>query len=1059
MTLIAVARNKFARGLGHPKGAPDAFELLDLREALDRSWSTDAHATSYVATYPEVLPAPLKHPRPGRQHRLVKALYNGGTTGIRAHTTCFLVDVDNPGHSDWTPELFARAMEQYESTPILQTVGVYHTAHGRRIVQPLAEPIPVEDVEPYLLKYLTELQVAGLDVDMGCKDWTRHMRMPRVVRDKKRFEPPFMALDRMRPVAPPKPDPVEPILAARPRGKKSRPAVAVPASYASDVPEHWRARVEEMGARVSTGVTVNWHFMYLALSGALLKGGTPPEIVPAIVHGVAVRAGSSKPESHRKGALDTVAKWSAGQTVSGVRDLERDWPLIADVVREALDKSFAAAKREVEESRAPDRPRITADEAFDKMTDAIRNAQDGLTVIQSECGSGKTYSAQIVAVERARKTYMTEDATGARAPLGSKTAFATDKTSLAVDILEHMRSEGVPVRRLFGVLNYKNPDGTNGCHYFESAKHLQKGGQSIPSIYCSTKDGQKCDRYATCQARHGGEGDERARVIVGPHQLLSSLDALVGSSGLLVIDEPPRPTETSTLLPADLDLAMSSLHYFKKDFAEAMGPIVARVREWTDPDLSFADQTDSAGGFLDPNLKSAPIRHRYIQDTRRDGGLAERIGEASRVLWAIYRAAIRDSTIRVALTDAGVSVSYESELLKETVNREGATVILDANAETNLPSYEKMVSYPLEKRFLKFVADDSCEVERTFLRTTSASRRSWISHGRVTRESPALHAVREALLWAAEGGSESIVLITYLPVANLIRAALGEAHELPEPKARRSFDDSVAKLRPILEHFRASTKSVDETVGAHSQGDGIVGEKHRRPLSVLVAHYGATRGRNDLKHADALATLGDPWPNVETNDTEAKFLDIDPDERLLAACRAELEQAHGRLRTVRRDRPARALHVGRVLPGGSGWSNGSPIIRTAQAGRPFNIPAMGAEELRATVDALGGGAAVSRALDCSESKVRHYLSGRASVPPAVAAALRGMVGALAPSKNLIERGSLLGFSDGVFTPHHPGTDQANRLSGFSDGPKPLAKPAEPTSGVFRVAPSVEEDVG
>jgi hypothetical protein len=44
-------------------------------------------------------------------------------------------DVDNPGHGDWNAELEAQAAAEYSELAVLATAGVYHTAHGRRMVQ------------------------------------------------------------------------------------------------------------------------------------------------------------------------------------------------------------------------------------------------------------------------------------------------------------------------------------------------------------------------------------------------------------------------------------------------------------------------------------------------------------------------------------------------------------------------------------------------------------------------------------------------------------------------------------------------------------------------------------------------------------------------------------------------------------------------------------------------------------------------------------------------------------------------------------------------------------
>ena len=127
-TLVAVARNKFARGFdGSGRRVPDAYEVVEITDALSRAYASDAHLVTYVVR------------DASRQPRINKAglaNFNGN-----AETTVFFCDVDNPDHRPWSDELVARARAEYESLDVLRTCGIYHTAHGRRIVQPLKKPI------------------------------------------------------------------------------------------------------------------------------------------------------------------------------------------------------------------------------------------------------------------------------------------------------------------------------------------------------------------------------------------------------------------------------------------------------------------------------------------------------------------------------------------------------------------------------------------------------------------------------------------------------------------------------------------------------------------------------------------------------------------------------------------------------------------------------------------------------------------------------------------------------------------------------------------------------
>jgi hypothetical protein len=148
-----------------------------------------------------------------------------------------------------------------------------------------------------------------------------------------------------------------------------------------------------------------------------------------------------------------------------------------------------------------------------------------------------------------------------------------------------------------------------------------------------------------------------------------------------------------------------------------------------------------------------------------------------------------------------------------------------------------------------------------------------------------------------------------------------------------------------------------------------------------------------MADVDCLATLGDAWPNLGQVRSEVDFLGL-PDSweaRLEALCRAELEQAHGRLRVVHRKKPARALHVGRVLPGGTGWSGGRVDFRRSKTGPAKALGAMATEEMAEVVRILGGVRAAARLLRCAPATVTRYLNGARAIPPEIAGILRDAI--------------------------------------------------------------------
>jgi hypothetical protein len=160
---------------------------------------------------------------------------------------------------------------------------------------------------------------------------------------------------------------------------------------------------------------------------------------------------------------------------------------------------------------------------------------------------------------------------------------------------------------------------------------------------------------------------------------------------------------------------------------------------------------------------------------------------------------------------------------------------------------------------------------------------------------------------------------------------------------------------------------------------------------IRLGHYGAVRGLNTMADVDCLATLGDPWPNVGQVARDMDYLGMPPQEgdaRMEALCRAELEQAHGRLRTVHRTRPGRALHVGRVLPGGSGWRGGQVTRERMKVGRSTALEPMSIAELESIIAECGGLKAAARSAGCSPTYLRQCRTGRRPISQRITDALR-----------------------------------------------------------------------
>jgi hypothetical protein len=961
---IAVASDIHNRGFdGSGRPANDAYEVMDLREALERVYRTDAHFVSYVVE------GATRQPRinkPGLPY-----------FDRPVFTTTFVCDIDNPGHAEWNDALNAQAAYEWETIPELATCGIYHTLHGRHIVQPLVEPIPVTKAEPYIRRWLLSLESAGLDVDWSCRDWTRHFRLAHVVRRRTGpFRSPFVDLSRMRPIELdpiaelPTPEPKEHV----PRALRS----GVELAWASELPAQWQERAIAIAKAVRESVTERWHDMYLALGGALLGRGLPPERLPAMVDWIATAAGSEKPSSHARGARDTARRYADRLDVTGYPSLRGQWRAIAEALDRAAPTRAEARLRAQVSAAVPATPPPLA-QSLAAMTAAIRSAPDGLTVISAECGLGKTNAAMTVAAERAAKPHATPNAKGLRAPAQSKTSISVDKNALALQVAADLRSRGTPVRRIFGPLSVLREDGTPECRLAPVAAPLVEGGQPIQWVLC--KD---CEHRDVCRAKDGVEGPDDARVTVGPHALLGELDSSAGSSGLLVIDEPPAALETVAFSRHDFADARDRLGSFEGRYALAMRPIVEAFDRWMDlaqadtptepvvalrealPGADVTALVDGASGAIPEERRSRapPIQRADIYVAKGSENYAKRLGNASRVLGGLHRAVTTNDRVAVRVEKRGEAHALVLTMprtdLTRALKRHGSVVVTDANAELHLPVFERIVGYA--PRFHKFAAADGAPIARILLRCRTATRKGWFVGGRLSLEA-VVPALRAAIDWAGEGAScRRLGLITMRLLRLHLEAAWRPEDEAPEELTRAEAQQAREKLGPVLRTWSGE---------------------------ILFGHYGAVRGLNTMADADALITLGDPWPNLGDARNDAAFLGLDStwEQRLEAMCRAELEQAHGRIRAVHRTRSGRALHVGTVLPSGFGWTAGGVEIRTMQT----VSAAMDASEAERHVRTLGGRRSAARALQCSPATVIRYCAGERAVPLEVATKLRSLV--------------------------------------------------------------------
>lgn len=171
-------------------------EAIGFREAFEKVWPNDAHFACYAAVDQagEFVP---KYFRLNKTHGLLEEIRAQG-----GDILCwgFALDWDTPDHVEWTPELWSDAIQklavlkQENHWLATQFAAIYRTKNGLRLVYRYPDWIPADVHEGYMRAAVAAAHAAGLRCD-ALDDWTRLMRLPKVVREGSGASAdPFLAL-------------------------------------------------------------------------------------------------------------------------------------------------------------------------------------------------------------------------------------------------------------------------------------------------------------------------------------------------------------------------------------------------------------------------------------------------------------------------------------------------------------------------------------------------------------------------------------------------------------------------------------------------------------------------------------------------------------------------------------------------------------------------------------------------------------------------------------------------------------------------------------------------
>ena len=157
---------------------------IDLDEALERQWDTDAHFVTYVA---DDGAGEEMYARINKGAFLQQLEQAGGRVVVRA----LVFDHDLPRDAEnekqeWSAESlesFLGDLNEALGNSNLEPTAWYSTLHGSRFVYELTEPVAPLDAEAMMLGIMAEFKQRGIELDDACKDWTRMFRLPNVERE------------------------------------------------------------------------------------------------------------------------------------------------------------------------------------------------------------------------------------------------------------------------------------------------------------------------------------------------------------------------------------------------------------------------------------------------------------------------------------------------------------------------------------------------------------------------------------------------------------------------------------------------------------------------------------------------------------------------------------------------------------------------------------------------------------------------------------------------------------------------------------------------------------
>jgi hypothetical protein len=332
-----------------------------------------------------------------------------------------------------------------------------------------------------------------------------------------------------------------------------------------------------------------------------------------------------------------------------------------------------------------------------------------------------------------------------------------------------------------------------------------------------------------------------------------------------------------------------------------------------------------ADGRLDPRRWPRGDMDKVFDALLRAGALVGPEAAPLRVLGMQACVVVRPADKKAGRPDPEVWFETREATLNEAL-QEQSILILDATGDLALAELQAFVGAERVAVRRVEVAEPEDVAERSWWFTWSFTRRFLFDRrDRMRLTKAGAKAVAAALRQAVPRDAEAAFLgvITHKPVAEVLQWAqrVVEGQDADGTAGARL---SAANGGVVLAELRSLYE------------EGLVGK-------MAVAYYFNVRGTNQFNDADVLALLGDPYPDISAVGEDARVLGLDWQFLVDARRQAEVVQALGRARTIRRspNRPVRIFFAGRMDPfGGQNYER-----RDRPANRPPSAATLAARAL------------------------------------------------------------------------------------------------------------------